>query len=77
MDCVIVNAEGMIYAGFQEGKPVWHRSKKESSVLSEEVADKCLSQLTQLGFTDIAKRNSNEVARKWVPKSLDAAKVPA
>ena len=73
MQFVIVNADGELYGGFEEGKPLWRRAKRQEFLMDEALADKCLSQLQQLGFTNTAKRAENEIARKWVPKKTDAA----
>jgi hypothetical protein len=72
MQCVVVNAEGLLYGGFGEGKPHWFKTKREECVFDESIADQVVRQLKGLGFEDVAKRDANEVARKWVPKSLSA-----
>ena len=51
----------------------WRRVKRQEFLMDEALADKCLSQLQQLGFTNTAKRAENEIARKWVPTKTDAA----
>ncbi len=77
MNCVIVNSEGLLYAGFVEGKPQWRRVKRDDMMMDDDMADRVVSQLSQLGFEDIKKRYANEITRKWVPKSLEADKVPS
>lgn len=75
MQCVIVNEEGELYAGFQDGKPLWYRTKRPESVLEEPIADTVVRQLKGLGFEKVIKRSANGVARKWVPADLDASAV--
>ena len=77
MDCVIVNKEGELYGGFEDGKPVWFKTKRPGVEMDEKTADTVLRQMTQLGFEDIAIRDANDIKRKWVPKALDVSKVPA
>lgn len=72
MEFVIVNKEGLLYAGFIEGKSSWRRQRRDYMQMSEELADKVVGQLTRLGFADIRKRDINEITRKWVPRTLDA-----
>ncbi len=73
MNCVIVNANGLLYAGFEGGKPVWRKMKSDKCQMEEAVADAVVRQLTDLGFTEFTKRNANGVVRKWVPEDLSAA----
>lgn len=73
--CVLVNEDGHLYAGFssETSRPVWAKLRREECVLDEPMADSVLRQLTQLGFTKIAKRDAFGIARKWVPQDLDAS----
>lgn len=73
MQFVIVNKDGELYAGFEDGKPHWLRTKREDCLLDEKTAETCLRQLQHLGFTETAIRESTEIARKWVPSKTDAA----
>lgn len=75
MAAVIVNDKGKLYEGFssEESRPIWRVAKTQKCILDDEVADKVLSQLHQLGFTRCAKRPADGVARKWVPEDLDAS----
>lgn len=73
MECVIVNADGELYAGFLDGKPHWIRTKRTECLMAEPLAETVLRQLTQLGFTDLAIRDAAGIARKWVPKDRSAA----
>lgn len=72
MNYVIVNDAGLLYGGFQEGKPVWFKTKRDDCVMDEDTADACVRQLTQLGFGKVVKRIAGGVIRKWVPADLDA-----
>ena len=72
MQCVIVNAEGELYAGFEDGRPRWLRTKREDCLMSEEMATTVLKQLHHLGFEHTAIRDSNDIARKWIPKTQSA-----
>jgi len=75
MQCVIVNDKGELYAGFEDGRPKWLRSKREESVMDESTCDAVVKQLTGLGFTKFVKRPADGVIRKWVPADLDASAV--
>ncbi len=56
MNWTIQNAEGEFYAGFQEGKPVWFRSRRKETRFDETTANLVLKQLTQLGFSGLEKK---------------------
>jgi hypothetical protein len=73
MDCVIVNSDGDLYAGFEEGKPRYFRTKRDSCVMDEALANTVLRQLHALGFTQTCIRPANGVIRKWVPSDHNAA----
>lgn len=72
---VIVNKDGHLYGGFEteRARPIWFRNKRAECVLEDAVADQVVSQLTQLGFKEFAKRPADGVAKKWVPEELDAS----
>lgn len=72
MDFVIVNKDGQIYAGYIDGEPAWRRARRSDMQMSEELAHNLVGQLTALGFSEIRKRDVNELVRKWVPRTLDA-----
>jgi hypothetical protein len=71
-----VNKDGELYGGFEtaSAKPVWFRNKRPECVLEESVADLVMRQLATLGFKDFTKRPADAIAKKWVPKDLDASK---
>mgnify|MGYP001592759493 CR=1 FL=1 len=68
----IVNSDGELYAGFEDGKPQWRRAKRDEYLMAEDLADTVLRQLHHLGFENTAKRDANNITRKWVPKSMSA-----
>ena len=72
MKFVVVNSRGELYAGFSDSRPVWYKNKRDESVFDEAIADAYVKQLTELGFGPVVKRDANNVAKKWVPASLDA-----
>lgn len=78
MQYVIVNDEGCLYAGFEteRARPVWRRTKVRECLIDEGIVDTVISQLKQLGFTKVAKREAEGVVRKWVPEDLDATELP-
>lgn len=77
MQCVIVNKDGHLYGGFEteKARPVWYRSKRAECVMDEPTCDTVMRQLAQLGFKDFAKRDAQTIAKKWVPETVDAAKL--
>lgn len=56
MQYVIENEDGEFYAGFQEGKPVWFRSRRPETRFDAALADTIMRQLTHLGFQKIEKK---------------------
>jgi hypothetical protein len=68
-----VNADGELYAGFEDGKPHWYRTKREGCVMDEALAETVLRQLHQLNFTQTCIRPADGVIRKWVPTDHNAA----
>jgi hypothetical protein len=75
MASVIVNEEGELYGGFssEASKPVWFKTKRDSCVLDDRLAETALRQLKALGYEKIALRDANGIIRKWVPADLDAS----
>ena len=73
MSSVVVNEHGLLYGGFQEGKPIWFKTKRPDCVIKDETAEAVVKQLKGLGFEKICVRNAGGVIRKWVPADLDAS----
>ncbi len=72
MSSVVVNDAGLLYGGFQEGKPVWFKTKRDDCVMDDATADAVVRQLKGLGFDKVIRRDSGGVIRKWVPSDLNA-----
>jgi hypothetical protein len=52
----IENEDGEFYAGTQEGKAIWFRSRRPETRFDEALADAILRQLTHTGYQKIEKK---------------------
>ena len=60
MSYVLKNEQGLYYGGYADSAPILYRTKREETKFDDEVADKVLKQLTDLGFTGWKKERINE-----------------
>lgn len=63
MSSVVINEDGLLYGGFSEGKPVWYRTKRDETLLDDEIARKVVSQLEGLCLGKFVVRDASSIAR--------------